>query len=254
MKKIFTYFRLRKIRISITVIVLLLAACTVGTSLLNEQKDPKPGQQEQKQTEQKQSDPKQVPVTEQDKPPRYWSDTAPEDCLLCNGGKETLLTWYFGQENIGIISLNTFKLSCVEINRYDDNKKLIEEPVKGSSSHIFGTGDNGFLSMVSEAPNRGYAHAYITFNNDEFLDVKKAGKFLCTDCLNRIMDKSWSDKPYGIGVIDFMTKDIRLLEPNITAFIFNNYYVSCDLREKREEDSCTEMDMLIFYCPERYEK
>ena len=249
MKKIFTYFRLRKVRISITIVVLLLAVCTVGANLLNVQKGSKPGQQEQKQ-----SDPKRVPVTEQEKPQRYWSDTAPEDCLLCNGGKDTLLTWYFGQENIGFISLNTFKLSCVEINRYDDHKKLIEKPVKGSYSTVLNTGDGGYLSLISEDPNRGYAHASLTFNNDEVLDMEKASKFLCTDCLNRVMGESWNDEPYGIGVIDFMTKDIRLLEPDITAFIFNDYYVSCNLREKREEDSCTEMDLLIFYCPERYEK
>ena len=55
-------------------------------------------------------------------------------------------------------------------------------------------------------------------------------------------------------MIDFKTNDIRLLEPDITAFIFNDYYVSCDLREKRGEDSSAEMDLLIFYCPERYKK
>ena len=254
MKKIFTCYWTRKVGILFFVVVLLMMAGMVGVGLLNAQKGSRPEQQEQEHPEQKQSVQKQVSVAEAEELPRFKSDTAPEDCLICNGGKETLFTWYFGQENVGFISLNTFRLSCVEINRYDDHKKLIEEPVKGSSSHIMSTGNDGFMSYVSEDPNRGYAHASLTFNNDEVLDLKKAGKFLCTDCLNRVMSKSWSDEPYGIGVIDFKTKDIRLLEPDITAFIFNDYYVSCDLREKRGEDSSAEMDLLIFYCPERYKK
>ena len=254
MKKIFTFGISRKVCILFITSVLLLLACIVGAGLSNRQRGDKTRQWEQEQPGQNEPGQSQESDIEQEEPPRYRSDTAPEDCLLCNGGKETLLTWYFGQENVGFISLNTFKLSCVEINRYDDHKKLIEEPVKGSSSHILNTGDDGFLSLVSEDPNRGYARATLTFNNDDVLDIKKAGKFICTDCLNRMMSESWSDEPYGIGVIDFRTKDIRLLEPDITAFIFNDYYITCDLREKREEDSSVEMDLLVFYCPERYEK
>lgn len=249
MKKIFTCFRSKKFCIFITVVGLLMVACVVDWGVLDKQNE-----LEHRRPEEKQSEHPPVSVTESEEPPRYRSDTAPEDCLLCNGGKGTLLTWYFGQENVGFISLNTFKLSCVEINRYDDHKKLLEEPVKGSSSHIYSSGNDGFSSLVSEDPNRGYAHASITFNNDEVLDIKKAGEFLCTDCLNRMMDENWDDEPYGMGVIDFRTRDIRLLEPDITAFIFNDYYISCDLREKREEDSGVEMDFLVFYCPERYEK
>ena len=88
----------------------------------------------------------------------------------------TLLPWYGKQENVEFISLNTFKLSCVEINRYDDDGKLIKKACKGSSSHILTTGDGGFMSLVSASPNRGYAHASITFNKDEVLDMKKGGR------------------------------------------------------------------------------
>lgn len=248
MMKIFSYFRLKKVRVSITIAVLFLMACSVR-GMPNRQKE-----SYHEQTKQTQSEQNQIPLTEHEEPPQFNSDTAPEDCLLCNGGKETLLAWYFGQENIGFISLNTFRMSCVEINRYDDRKKLIEKPLKGSSSTVMKTGDGGFLSFVSESPNRGYAHATITFNQDEVLDIKKAGEFLCMDCLNCIMSECRVNQSYGVGVIDFKTKDIRLLEPDVTAFILNDFYISCDLRDNRKEGSSAEMDFLIFYCPERYGK
>ena len=141
MKKIFYYFKSRKVRIAVLIAALSMVACMAGIRGVNQWKRPEKSP---------------APVVECEEPPRYISDTAPEDCLLCNGGKGTLLPWYGKQENVGFISLNT--------------------------------------------------------------------------------------------------KDIRLLEPDITAFVFNDYYISCDLRERREEDSCAEMDFLIFYCPERYKE
>lgn len=106
------------------------------------------------------------------------------------------------------------------------------------------------MASVSEDSNRGYAHGYVYFGNDEVLDMEKAATFLCTECLNRIMDESW-DTPYGIGIVNFKTREIRLLEENVTAFIFDNFYISCDLRNRGTEEK-PEMDLLIFYCPERY--
>jgi len=38
---------------------------------------------------------------------------------------------------------------------------------------------------------------------------------------------------------------------NVTAFIFDDFYISCDLRNHGKEEK-PEMDLLIFYCPERY--
>ena len=35
---------------------------------------------------------------------------------------------YWGEENIAILNLNCFKMLRLEINRYNDQKQLIEEP------------------------------------------------------------------------------------------------------------------------------
>lgn len=187
---------------------------------------------------------------EQKTQPQYISNTNLADCRLCGDGKGTLLPYYRGQNNVGIISLNTFTLISVETTRYDDNGKPIYKPAPSSSTNIINSGDDGFIASVSEDSDRGYAHCYIYFGNDEALDLEKASSFLCTDCLNSIMDESW-ETPYGIGIIDFKTHKIRLLEKDVTAFIFGDFYISCDLRD-REENTVPEMDLLIFYCPERY--
>ncbi len=49
----------------------------------------------------------------------YQSDTSAEDCCLCGGGIENMLPSYWGQNNVALISLNTFEIKPIEINRYD---------------------------------------------------------------------------------------------------------------------------------------
>ena len=49
----------------------------------------------------------------------YSSDIPPEDCYLCGGGIENLIPSYWGQNNVALISLNTFEIKPIEINRYD---------------------------------------------------------------------------------------------------------------------------------------
>ena len=58
----------------------------------------------------------------------YHSDTPSADCYLCGEGIENLIPSYWGQNNIALISLNTFDIKPIEINRYDGiTGQLIEE-------------------------------------------------------------------------------------------------------------------------------
>lgn len=184
--------------------------------------------------------------------PQYDSDTSPEDCLVCGEGKGTALPLYRGQKNLGILNLNSFDLAPVTINRYDDSGELIEKLSKGSATHITSTGKDGFFLSVTADTNRGYANGHLSFNKSETLDMEKAASHLCSDCLNRTMDNCWSDNPLNMGVIDFSTGEIRLFEEKILAFTFGDYYISCDGKDRDDEDM-RNIDLLIFYCPERYQ-
>lgn len=182
---------------------------------------------------------------------RFYSELSSKDCMLCGTGTGSLLPVYQGQDNVGIISLNTFTISCVEINPYDDYGKP-RKPDRGSATNIRGSGNEGYFSVISEDQGRGYAHGSISLNQDTWLNLEKAAIFLCSDCLNGIMEECWMEEPYGVGVIDFKTKEIRLFEEDVTAFMFNDYYISCKTRNRDAGESEKEIDLLIFYCPERY--
>lgn len=74
----------------------------------------------------------------------YHSDTLPEDCLLCGDKSNTPLSFYWGEDNIDVIRLNTFNITYIGINRYDNYGNRIEKPIRGSSIKITNTGENRF--------------------------------------------------------------------------------------------------------------
>lgn len=83
------------------------------------------------------------------------------------------------------------------------------------------------------------------------MDKDAVENLLCSDCLNAIFDETWGE-PYGVGVINFETLEVRLFEPNVTAFTFGDYYLDIDLRENDDDSEWTEMDIFVVYCPVRY--
>ena len=181
----------------------------------------------------------------------YHSDTAKEDCYLCGGKIETLEPFYWGQENIALISLNTFEVVPIEINRYDRlNRQMIEE-YAGVVSFGGGKSENGGFSadMMLDC-DRGYATGSLRFYEDETLDTDKAASFLCSDCLNKILPQDL-DQCVGVGVIHLATKEVRVFEESAAGFGLGDFYVDCNFMEVPGRNSRW-LDLLIFYCPERY--
>lgn len=182
----------------------------------------------------------------------YTSKVAKENCALCSKAGETLLPLYAGQTNLGIICINTFDLSPIEINRYDDAGNLIEEKAGYTSRTTNSFGEGNMITSVSATPDRAYAHVHVGFTNDDSVNKSKVESLLCQDCLDAIMEDSWKE-PYGVGVINFETLEVRLFEESLAGFSFGDYYLDIDLRENDGDSEWTEMDMFVVYCPVRYE-
>lgn len=189
---------------------------------------------------------------EEMKEPKYLSETLPEDCKLCGNGEGTLIPVYRGQDNLGIISVNTFDIAYIQINRYDDFGRIIKKADSNNGMRISIMGENGFMSTVSADSNRGYASVDITMNQDKVLDMEKAAGNLCTACLNLVMESSCAE-PYGLGVINFKTGEVILLGEGTMKFLIGDFYVICEPQPENGED-ISEITLDVFYCPERYKK
>ena len=96
------------------------------------------------------------------------------DCCLCGDGNIPYKE-YYGQNNVGVISLNTFELMPIEINRYDQSGQLIEENTGVLQSRRFKNGDDGFSAHLMVDADRGIADVDITPYGDSVLSLDAAG-------------------------------------------------------------------------------
>ena len=184
---------------------------------------------------------------------KYISETSVEDCYLCNGDIENISPLYWGQNNIAFISLNTFEIVPIKINRYDEiSGKPIEEYLGAFS---FGGGNatgNGFSTKYFLDCDRGYAHGELVFNNDEDLDINKISSLLCTNCLNEVIEHE-PESYFGVGIIDLKTKNLSALEKRYMGLSMGDYCIYFDTQTKRRDESLL-INFLAFYAPIRYEK
>lgn len=180
----------------------------------------------------------------------YTSSTSAADCFLCSADSSHESYWQ--ENNVGIISLNTFEVMPVKIIQYGDNGTLIQENTGTFVRRSFKSDANGFYASQAIDSDRGYAFASISFYDDETLDVEKTANFLCEDCLNQLTEKIYKNE-FGLGIINFETKEIRTFEENTTGFGSGDFYIHCDFRERDKETDTRNLDLLIFYCPLRYE-
>lgn len=167
---------------------------------------------------------------------------SPEDCRLC--GKREENPW--GQDNVGLISLNTFEMMPIEINRYDEKGALIEENTGRARLWNFQSGEGGFRASGLEDPDRGYAMVTVTLGKDMTADRGKAAAVLCEDCLERILPEG-REKGVGLGMVDLADGEVRTLDGQTPGFGLGDFFVHCDWGEEGEK-----AELLVFFSPLRY--
>lgn len=178
------------------------------------------------------------------------SCTSTEDCYLC-GSIENGISSYGGQNNIALLSLNTFEIKPIEINRYDWPDGQPIEEYAGFVTFSFNKSQNGgFSASLIQNYDRGYASVSVNFHHDEILDINKAANFLCADCLNEILSDRIGDG-FGVGAVNLATKEVRILEEGLKGFTLGDFYMDCNPQDR---DNGCQMDILVFYCPVRYQK
>lgn len=167
---------------------------------------------------------------------------ATADCVLCKGAG----MWAWGQNNVGLISLNTFDMVPIEINRYDSGGELIEENTGTFQIRHIQGGEEGFSASVIEEPDFGYATLTVTLGEDGAMDRGKAAAFLCENCLEDIAPEG--EETLRLGVIDFATGKVEAFDRKIRGFGAGDFRIHCDWPEEGEK-----VELLIFYAPLRYE-
>ena len=174
----------------------------------------------------------------------YVSNITQEECFVC--GANSGYT-YWGEDNVGIVNLNTFELLYLEINRYDDHGNLIEEPAGFMSS-------NGLIDKEAETYVHAYCHPDHAYADVQLTGVKyaidrdSAQNHLCQTCLDSINSLWFTDQsPAEFAVVSFENGTIQPLLNAHPWFAAGNFGIDCEFKDDGA------IDLLIHYCPNRYD-
>ena len=167
-----------------------------------------------------------------------------QNCFVCGEHTDPLTAHYWNEDNIGIINLNTFEMMYIEINRYDDNGELIQEPAGVLVSDGLKCEESWLHSMTD--PDRGYSYIDIS-NITRQIDTVNLQSRLCQDCLDTINSDCFFDsQPSEYAVISFAEKRIRAVTESLCGYGFDTYSVYTEF----EKDS---IHLKVDFCPVRYQ-
>lgn len=174
----------------------------------------------------------------------YISEQSQEECFLCGTINDSIIASYWGEDNVGIINLNTFELLRLEINRYDDYGQLIGKAAGYMQSS--GMSDDGSYVHAWTYPDNGYASVQIS-NVEYAIDADVIQNHLCQTCLDTINDIYFSGNPPAeYAIVSFEDRTIRPLIECYTWFSTGEYGINCEFKENGD------IDLLIHYCASRY--
>ena len=177
----------------------------------------------------------------------YVSNIAEAECYVCGNGGEMIASAYWGEDNVGVVNLNTFELLRLEINRYDVHGNQIEEPAKYMSSVGLDDKEADSYAHAYCFPDNAYASLRIT--GAQFaIDRDSVENRLCQKCLDSINNLWFTNQsPAEYAVISFEDRTVRPLLSTYPWFAAGNFGIDCEYKENGE------INLLVHYSPNRYE-
>ena len=125
----------------------------------------------------------------------------------------------------------------------NENGELVEK----QAGFMQTTGMKSGGVFATTEPDRGYSHVRIGGANSA-IDAGSIQSHLCQTCLDEINGMHFGDyPPEAFAIVNFTDKTIRPLIQSTTFFCSGNYGIDCDFKEDGN------IDLMIFYCPPRYE-
>ena len=177
----------------------------------------------------------------------FVSTITQEDCFVCGNSTKDPMSLHWGEDNVAVVNLNTFEVLRLEIYRYGDHGELIEEAAGYMQTSSLIDNENESYAHAYTFPDNGYANVHLT-GVQYAIDRDSIQGHLCQSCLDSI-NELWfgEDPPAEYCLLNFEDRTIRPLITYTTGFGMGNFHVDCDFEDGGK------IDLLIFYCPPRYE-
>lgn len=177
----------------------------------------------------------------------YISSITRDECYVCSDTRDFSGSLYWGEDNVGIVNLNTFELLRLEINRYDDHGNLLEEPADYmSGSSLIDEEAESYVHAYCH-PDNAYAHVQLS-GVQYAIDRESVQTHLCQTCLDSINDLWFTDMPPAeYAIVSFENRTIQPLLNAHQWFSAGNFGIDCAFKADGA------VDLLVHYCPPRYE-
>lgn len=167
----------------------------------------------------------------------FESDILSKDCYLCNNQTNSTAFNYWGEDNVGILNLNTLDLLPIEINRYKDGEKISDAPAGYMQQDEIRSGDS--YANTNVFPDEGFARVQIIGVEYSINRAHLQANF-CQVCLDSINEVRFSQTaPAEYAILDFSQKTIHPLSPSFPWFSVGSYGINCEFKED------TRIDLLI---------
>ena len=165
---------------------------------------------------------------------------------MCSDHGGTAYAEYWGQDNVGVVHLNTFEILPIRINQYDDAGEFVRKESGTMESLGLYHNDTYVNSMTN--PDRGYSNVKISGVKYK-TDRKSIQMHLCDTCIEALNQLNWNnDTPPEFAILNFKERTIRPLEQTLTWFFSGNFDINCEYKDNGN------IDMLIAYLPPRWDK
>ena len=112
--------------------------------------------------------------------PDLVSSISKEECFLCGNRDDHAPSTYWGQDNVGLINVNTFEVLPISINKYDMDGQQVKEPQGVLIHEGIATGER-YLHAWTD-PDRG--NSRVDISPGEAIDPEAVSAFLCQGCLD----------------------------------------------------------------------
>ena len=174
--------------------------------------------------------------------PDLVSSISKEECFLCGNRDDHALSTYWGQDNVGLIIVNTFEVLPISINKYDLDGQQVKEPQGVLIHEGIATGERDLHAWTD--PDRG--NSRVDISPGEAIDPEAINAFLCQSCLDTFGGHYYvRDTPPEIAVVNFSTRELLPLVETCPWFTFDNFAVDVDFQDDGG------FDLLIYSAPPR---
>lgn len=171
----------------------------------------------------------------------YVSGISRAECFVCGENQRGPTHW--GEDNLGIVNLNTFEVLYLEINHYDDAGQLMAEPAGYLSS-------SGLTDRNGESAVHAFAHPDCAcadvriFGVQYAIDRDSVQNNLCQSCLDAIHNPCASGQPpVEYAIISFEDRTIQTLLHYRNQLSAGHYGIDCAFGDDGK------IELLIRYCP-----